>query len=339
MLSSRQDSEMSSPRGKVHHIVTTLEEDAVPNYDRNMNEINTQRFEDKRKMFEYSERTAIMEEQNGYMDKFQRNGEHIFENERRKSPHIGKLSSTDTTKMKKDSFQSREYSSDRQRFSRDNKEYERLSDQQLESAYYPRGDDRHTVQKRQYIYETKEYPVSTQDNSSFRVTTRNNKSTDEVKNREDEDDHQYENVEFTTTTIHNKTETNNFKSRSYISPSDAQPELEKQLNGHLDQQEIRVNNQNLNEARNVRAFSESQSFTQFGSDRTSRRGLVTNGHAADSVDPARVSVSGSAVRLVGVHENAEFSLTAPQILREEDVIVEIIGKDSAINLDYQCSVE
>lgn len=53
---------------------------------------------------------------------------------------------------------------------------------------------------------------------------------------------------------------------------------------------------------------------------------MTRGSRQPPVDPARVSVSGSDVRLVGIRESAEFSLTAPQVLREDDVSVAITGE-------------
>lgn len=49
-------------------------------------------------------------------------------------------------------------------------------------------------------------------------------------------------------------------------------------------------------------------------------------HHTSSIDPTRVSVSGPGVRLVSVSSPAEFTVSTPQPLRQEEVNVRITGK-------------
>lgn len=49
-------------------------------------------------------------------------------------------------------------------------------------------------------------------------------------------------------------------------------------------------------------------------------------HHQPSIDPSRVSVSGPGVRLVSVSSQAEFTVSTPQPLHQEEVNVKITGK-------------
>lgn len=49
-------------------------------------------------------------------------------------------------------------------------------------------------------------------------------------------------------------------------------------------------------------------------------------HQHSSIDPSRVSVSGPGVRLVSVSSQAEFTVSTPQPLHQEEVNVRITGE-------------
>ena len=216
---------------------------------------------------------------------------------------LSKYSSTNRS-LFPGSFEDKESSSDKQFFVRDGTEYERSSNQfKRESKQYPTGDDRHIVQTREYRYETKEHPVSISDRN---INIIQNEGRKTAQAEAEVSDHQYENVEFSVSDKPYKSHS----SKSYLNTS----------------QEAEVAPERFRRS----LFETSNSSSQRMSSTMERESSFRRNQRLLGLDPARVSVSGSAVRLVGVNESAEFSLSAPQSLKEDDLTVQIMGEFSLL---------
>ena len=332
--SSRPDSESTTPRSRVHHItqqsspsnsadstfqrsrfhhITTSVKERKP-FQNEPQEDATRTSEDKRKDFHTKHHMK-------YGDVSGDCGEDSMN----KRTILGAMEKNDSTKLNGDptiklvdSFETRDFSTDKKIFFLNDNEYERSSSQfKKESIDYPAGDNC-IIQRKEYKFEAKEYPVKEGNRTSAPFETHNNAKAP-IRS---ESDHEYENVEFQTRNILDKSAQG--KTFSFIKDDDSDLFIPVRNSQKTDvRSEESSRQQEVFETRNRRFMSSSNHQTQ--EDEWRGNSGIKSLPGTRHLDASRVSVSGAAVRLVGVHESAEFLLTAPQRLNEEDVTVKITG--------------
>ena len=212
----------------------------------------------------------------------------------------------------KDSYANREDSFNKSHYLKDGASYEKtMSESKSETKRYPTNDSNHYIESKEYRYETKDYPIDLENKLTNGRSVENKKLLTLDKDGYTSE-HNYENIEYNPSSNSHQT----FHSSSFNKIHEDIPSFTVSKSNSLSKS---VHKTYLSK----KPYSEKQisSITMDGNDN-----YIENPESSEKpVDPSRVSVTGSSVRLVGVHESAEFLLTAPQSLKEDDVIVEITG--------------